>query len=1154
MDADAVSQALRARRSAHAVRSRIQHSGGVLGRFTESESRAGIRALLEETFAEDAFLALPLAAEREKNIGPLVANLTAGDVTWLIRTLLPELADSVVGTWSTLARRPYQQGGFRKPFRCPNSPATLAQVRGRWLLNTASLLGEYDGDIRWVAAWAPHLANWWGGPDLGWLLAGAIDAGGPESDDVLDILKASAAGEHEIGQMGRHVTQALLSCNRPDAWEYSVKLLLAAQRQEGLRQIVLESVDEAHPHAFRRMLQVIRAENLARFSATVRALDVWFGFMWDGASAIKVNDVIDRVLLFLDDPGARAAALEERDAETVYLALWSAAFDDVEAAIPLAVPLLTAPQADRRFVGAHFLAQTTWTTAFPPLVDALGDRDLRVAARALDACAIDLTGIVEGPRLFDALEGLMARLPKRTHPVSALVWPWTGGKLEKPRVAAAMAENASAVPVERLLPYVRDLDASGRAAFLRARTGVPQRWDRRPAESPRPPLAPAIRAIVLDALGDASPDVRQVAFTALEGCPVLPDEVAILTDLLGRKPGDLRTGCLGRLRQLPGNDVLSVADVLMGDASDDRRVAGLELLRAEAESGHHAEAAVDRIRRYASARGLLSEAERLHVDAVLGRQQAATRDNALGLLEPSAVRRWEPATPKPIRLHTVGAAASIEALAALVVAHEHVEVDTRWGERKLLLQAGSSYHRVSVSAAGGEESEHPFPLAATWKAWAQTREPALRDDDGLELLRALVAERGSATWSGPHVRRLIGEQTWSEGEHFLHTLLEWCVYWQRPKQGIGFLLDGLESSLANLTDKDFAGLAKHAADTRSIYAGERWPVAASGDLQKQTDPPEWYDRAMWYASRLPGEWAADETARLYRLLRWFQSRSDGCDTLHIPLTLAAAACREGVADDADFVDLLLGRWNGQQGLRLLREVSGRKPPPELSGQPALLAAVERCRRRVVEVECQRGDRPTAATEAALNLRWSGGLDTLSQALPALGAAGFARTTSWLGSGSKQETLSHLVLRSTPRPEDTRDAFTAWARRAKISDKRLIELAVYAPQWAGHVEPSAWVGQARERRLVAPGAHEGRPQLVAQGDKGDLDSGNERAHSTVRERSYRGCGGRAVVPRRLRSAGPGPMGSPRPSREVRREQRRAHACAAFCSGDGRSGER
>src|SRR5690606_35681610 len=103
-----------------------------------------------------------------------------------------------------------------------------------------------------------------------------------------------------------------------------------------------------------------------------------------------------RVLLFLDDPSARDAALDEKDAETAYLALWSTAFDDVHAAIESASGLLSSSSVETRFVATHFLAQTLLQSATPPLAGMLAHPDLRVAARALDVFGEDRTKVVDG--------------------------------------------------------------------------------------------------------------------------------------------------------------------------------------------------------------------------------------------------------------------------------------------------------------------------------------------------------------------------------------------------------------------------------------------------------------------------------------------------------------------------------------------------------------------------------------------------------------------------------------------------------------------------------------------------------------------------------------------------------------------------------------
>jgi hypothetical protein len=152
-----------------------------------------------------------------------------------------------------------------------------AARRRHWFQQLISVVDGYDQDLEWFAAWTPYL-HYYAADTLGILFAAAINQNDALGQTIFDSLLASANGNHEIGAMGRHVTRALLIANREDGWDFIERLLLAAQRQEGLRQTILETIDEAHPIAFRRMVRLIVEHNLTRFSATIRALDVWFGF------------------------------------------------------------------------------------------------------------------------------------------------------------------------------------------------------------------------------------------------------------------------------------------------------------------------------------------------------------------------------------------------------------------------------------------------------------------------------------------------------------------------------------------------------------------------------------------------------------------------------------------------------------------------------------------------------------------------------------------------------------------------------------------------------------------------------------------------------------------------------------------------------------
>lgn len=1045
MAQDPIRTELDARRRPGAVVQRLSGLGQLAAMLTGRAVPPSVRTLIQNAFAAQHPYRPSVIQRRGAELGEPFRNFRPDDWQRLIAVLLPHVASSAEAAIETLGMRPYQTGLSRRPFRC-RPGETQAQIRGHWLLNTTLLLGEYEADICWVAERAAHLAGWWGAVDLGWLLAGAIDAGGATGQRVHEILVATASGDHDNARMGRHVTQALMTCGKPDAWEFVEKLLLAAQRQEGLRQAILESVDEAHPQAFRRMVRLILAENLTRFSSVVRAADTWFGFMWDGSSGIKIQSLLERVSLFLDDPSARTAALDESDGETVYLALWSLAFDDVESAITPARALLDSPSVPVRFAATHFLVQCLWTSALAPLSDRLADPHLAVALRALDMFTIDRTPSVDGGRLFGLIEQLLQRVPKRPQSVDSPIWPWWKRRTDRPAIAAALVANASAVEGGRLLPYIPDLSPPGRANFVRQSAGLGHPWDRRTPARPRMPSA-AERRVIIELLGDPSPDVRAAAFQALEPQTVQPDELERLVGLLARTPGDLRNRALKRLSRLRDADFLATADRLLADAEEQRRLAGLELLRQAGETKRLTSEVESRMQQYAAQHVKLSDREQSQVTSTLHPTAAsATRDDALGLVDKSAIWVWPEPRARDVQLNSRGARAGLESLAQLVLQHQESEHRSADGEtRQLVDSVGWDFGPRKPE----DRDTNAVPLASLWKSWLKERSPETRDSDGCELLRALLSGGEGSCWSSGSPRRVSGLGQHSAGARFLRELCAWCIAWDPPLAGGDLLLDGLENEIRGFSSTDYSEMAGEKASGRPIMW--TWGQTKHPRRERLERAENWLRRFRWWRELLPAMVQPAQSVRLYGLLRAFQSRAKGYDALGIGLDDFLPAYVTGTVGQADFLDLLAGSAGRVGWHSLLRAVSLRKPPKGMAEHAELVALVDRCRRRVVEVETPRGDRETAASDLALELRWTGGLETLARAIPALGQTHFARHFGWSVTGaSRQDTLSHLVIRSLPRPEDTPEAFARWATAAAVGEARLIELAVYAPQWAGHV--------------------------------------------------------------------------------------------------------
>jgi len=447
-------------------------------------------------------------------------RLTTAERRDLVGSLFPKLVEHIERGWRMVASQTYQSDLSRKAFRAPTYDELVHGRRLTWLLGLIHNLKGYDPDIAWLAAWTPHLGYFLS--DLSLLLAAAIDACGTEGEQIFQILVDSANGVHDVGQMGHHVVESLLMAGRTDGWEFIEKLLVAAQRQEGLRQSILERADVAHPQAFRRILRVILEHGLARFSATVRALNVWLGYQWDAVSVGKVNAVIEKLLLFLEDDAARMKALDDGDAEDAYLALWTIAHTDAMQAIPIAAKLLKDTSVERRIVGSHMLAMLDLEEAAAALLPALDDKDLRVAARALSAFGPGAEEYVLPTDLFAALERLIARAPPRKKKLPAIVWPWFQLEVAQVEVARTMRFAVAGQAPKLLIPHLRAMDLYNRAATVE-KIAEQETWD---ADT---------RKTILAMLSDASARVREESLKAMNGRTIEPAEAPELESLLTRK-------------------------------------------------------------------------------------------------------------------------------------------------------------------------------------------------------------------------------------------------------------------------------------------------------------------------------------------------------------------------------------------------------------------------------------------------------------------------------------------------------------------------------------------------------------------------------------------------------------------------------------------
>lgn len=1039
----------------------------------------------------------PESASLEQNQQKIIECMTKLDEAGrllLFESFFPGLAPAVERGWQLLDRLPYQSGWSRKPFRAPGHPSALLVRRVDWVSGLLITIGPYQQSVPWFAAWAAHLVQYQAADALGILLAAAIDAGGSEGEEVFRILCASAKGEHEVGAMGRHVTRALLSASRPDGWEFVEKLLLAAQREEGLRQTILESADEAHPEAFRRMLRLVLDHDLVRFSATVRAFDTWLGYQWEAASAGGVKATIEKLLAYLEDPAARDTALKGKDAEQAYLALWTMAFENAPAAIAPATALLQHPKPEHRYVGAHLLDQMQLINAHRNLLTALEDADLRVTMRALTAFQHEADQRLVNADLFERFERLLPRYPDKVTPLKPIVWPWTACKISKETIADLLPHRLGERPPTRLIVHLTSMGVYGRANVVRNLAGQKE-WD------------DATRETLFALVGDPSRQVREAALQGLAKCRVTGDEAVAMEKLLDRKSGDLRRGVLTLLALQAEAVALTSADRLLAAKIQPQRLAGLELLRELVQEKRGLEAARARAEQYQATHPRLNDAERQQLEAVLAvGAEAPTLANALGLIRHED-RTW-PAAPvaRGVQFHSPATLRIVAALDQLFKASSPLVVTFKKADgeewKGLLADLTHGFPHPDPTKPAAEDRAR-LPLAELWENWWLTRGPELRDPDGMELLRAIAwHDFFVKPYGGPDemvqafpgvTAEVFGEVPQKlECERWrLGVLLDWLLRLHPPVECVDFVLNAAESALALVPDlawqlnAEEAAVLEGAGDSlgglvgydplgvlkkaRGITVKARW---------RQHDSPyiTWLNVAQTVIARAPQLWTPAQHARRWRLLRWVdeplrpKERGGGEATPSIKLCLPrmrsdlvylSRAHAAGSATEADIIEQLLASSQGagwwHVSSRELAALTQRKMNPEYAPFPFLFPLADKCRRRVLEVELTRGDNPTAAAPAALSLRSVWGIDNLVAILRALGQGQFVR--GGIHDNQSRETVfSHLVRCCFPCEGETKGDFQTKMLAAKVSEDRLVELAVYAPQWSAFTEHALdWPG-------------------------------------------------------------------------------------------------
>ncbi len=916
--------------------------------------------------------------------------------------------------------------------------------------------------------------------------------------------------------MMREVICGILYSDRSDLYELLGRMLVAARLQEGLRQTICENADMGTLEAFKAMVRVIDDNGLIRFSGVKRAVGVWLGLISEESGDLERigSKSIALIRRTMEDAAFREDCLQGEDSMQLYTALWSMGLEDVQAAADRAWQLACEGTHHQRLTAGCFagmLNAEVYASALAQKVLLTHSDELDTVAVYLPfflggmenanqlSKARDLVHKPEYraeaeylERMYALFLGLRDRVKKKLV-FEHCVFPWNRAVLERSQVANCLCVLAYVLGddarIDQTAAFFGECSAEDRELMLSCCYGKMR--------------TPAQRELVFQALCDRAEYCRKAARWLVESVERTDEDIQTLESLLRFKYPDARVALIRMLMAQSEAALKRSVQRLLSDKLEERRMAALDMIKQILEEPKYEALRPDCGKWLSEYQPGPGEKPLIHsLREMMGKDQAEGEpelfdESDRGLPEwketpaltaaMECFARYFPDSGVPAELggrqpvkagedSARQAAADLNSLCACYDEHRMDPVEVN-GEQMLL---GNT---MGVLQYNGD-----VLLEEVWKGWYEQSV-----GDPRRLMRACVMQaiRSRANeWAeesafGPGFR-LFTPQAPVEF-HVLHGILTVLVRAYVPRQEQEDLAAVLLCWMARCLPGERLWLEKPDEPWLRLHVGNRTAfIEVLGALNYGAPRflPELIHAGLLLESRSEAEkrtqdgqekdWAAlakiNENALFPSPSALLFAGYQGAMSRRSVYAWLFSAGRQKNA-----VKTLTGlravyRARGRQFSRRsavwfqtnysvreeLRDYLG-KEKPESDGDWDMLGYADRMCQPVVErilrAELSRGDSETEYSRLAGCVTYLEGADAFTAILAALGKDKLIRNSYLQATASRTECLCWLLMVCVPGQGEDAATLKRLVKQRGIEKKRLIEAALYCPEW---VEP---VGEA-----------------------------------------------------------------------------------------------
>lgn len=942
-------------------------------------------------------------------------------------------------------------------------------------------------------------------------LAARIDAG---DKGMTQCIREIILSENNTAVVSVEIIRGIVKSSDEGLHQLLCDFLLAARLQEGVRQAVLENVDCGVMEAFLRLIDTIKDNNLLRFASVKRAIATWTGVCSLENMDRITEKVFHDIVLAIHDKEQAYAMTRSDDCVHIMIGLWALGAENIRDAIKVMEGYVETGSRNQKLTMSYFnigLQNGRFASVVAKKMLETCGEDYELAAAfmptymegfsSLVSQAVRMKqergvyGVIHTSQLylsqeeaynhFELLMKLYCAMPKKKLDFSPCIFPWYSVTLTKGALAIRMAVLAYALNddglMDRICPELSNIGEASDGRYYSSRSQYVGLLLHNPTTEKQ-------REALVEYVADKETMTRKIAMEIVDGLALKEEEYQRLEGFLRFKDGNTRKNILSLLMKQKKEQVLESARRLLLEKSEEMQLGGLDLLRSvkkEDDGGRWTEQIEEALKEIKAP----TPKEKILIEEIEGSGGAdeIVQKEGFGLYDVSA--RMEIPKDKT-DLEVVQEFFSLskkeldrifDALNDFLDAHGRLEYRDFSGDERLLCNG-----LYRIKRQDGEMPVHMcYPFPELWQEfydkWIKTPKVLLN------LFFAILPDMGQGEIENfstymKHERQIFSDlagyvvpnQKYMKNGLWGSTLMTVINILCSMKQAA--LPDKVAKNVILYITKDMPkealwypivkGRYRYVTDTNRsfIYPGK---VSRVIDTLKNWKDDAGFQEMFWLYARLDlsFDFNGQEPAKGVIVYG-----GTGSNTKLTMADYVRAYTLDMIGKDsvyhAAFDDIGLKAAVNQLGILMKEKMYPYEKKQykafltdgELDYESAVFKAGQSFYLRIVDtildVELKRGDSPTVFSDSICAIQKIYGAKRLVAILTALGKESLDRQ-SYYGfyrrSDGKRECLCHLLQVCYPAKGDTAEKLGELLKGSGITKERLIETAMYAPQWLDIIE-------------------------------------------------------------------------------------------------------